>query len=715
MQTKRMAVIANRRSYAEELKENLLEYFGDLVEIRTYSTAEVASMEYLEEEVIGIVYPILQKIKPKVKDASVLVAFELMLTRTNMEKLEGLPKDTRALLVNIDHRSCLQTIANIYALGYRDIELIPYCGVEDYDPSIRVAITMDEEQLIPEGIEQVYNIGNREIDINSILDIADKLGIENELRFSKSFAAKKNTLFGSSSVEKILGENEELSDQIHALIQLMEQGIIITDNVGRVVLFNDKVQHLLRGRRQLAKGVPVVDVLTDISMEALEILKGGAPDVQKEFLISQGGQNLIVAINPIRPEAGLGGHVVTVRSFEEVEEYQHGMRTRLSRSSHVAKYSFLDIKGDSQLLAASIEAARRMAKTESSVLITGESGTGKEIFAQSIHNASPRRGYNFVAVNCAAIPENLLESEMFGYEEGSFTGAKRGGKIGYFELAHKGTIFLDEIGEMPLLLQAKLLRVIEERKIIKIGSQKVINVDVRIIAATNRDVYELVRQGKFREDLYYRLNVLPLSIPSLRERGSDVMLLAEHFMKMFRKNLVFTETARRRMESYRWSGNIRELRNVIEYLTNLDKMEIDEADLPPALRREGEAHAGRAAADGGAEHEAVGRAAKEGGTAASEDCGLILQLFLRESGKLEIYLFVLTALEEAAKEGVRMGRPGLAAAARDQGKLFTEAEIREALSRLSDCGFIRQGKGRGGSVITEKGRRLREEIKKTNW
>ena len=179
-----------------------------------------------------------------------------------------------------------------------------------------------------------------------------------------------------------------------------------------------------------------------------------------------------------------------------------------------------------------IEIAKRMAATDASVLITGESGTGKEVFAQSIHNSSGRKDYNFVAINCAAIPENLFESELFGYDEGAFSGAKKNGKAGYFELAHKGTLFLDEIGEMPLLLQGKLLRAIEERRIARVGSSKLIDVDVRIIAATNQDLEDLVLEKKFRSDLYFRLNVLPLIIPPLRDRKEDILEIMYYLRDM---------------------------------------------------------------------------------------------------------------------------------------------------------------------------------------
>lgn len=232
-----------------------------------------------------------------------------------------------------------------------------------------------------------------------------------------------------------------------------------------------------------------------------------------------------------------------------------------------------NIIGTSYVINKVKEEALMAAKTSSTVLITGESGTGKELFARAIHNHSNRSQNPFIAVNCAAIPDNLLESELFGYEEGAFTGAKKGGSLGKFELAHKGTIFLDEIGDMSLHLQAKLLRVLQEKEVDKLGSKKNISIDVRIIAATNKDLEKMVIKGTFREDLYYRLNVIPIALPSLRERKNDIHLLINYMIKEYANKLEksvtdIDEMTLDYMINYDWPGNIRELQNIIEYSVN---------------------------------------------------------------------------------------------------------------------------------------------------
>lgn len=233
-----------------------------------------------------------------------------------------------------------------------------------------------------------------------------------------------------------------------------------------------------------------------------------------------------------------------------------------------------------------IKLVNKVAGTDSTVLLTGESGTGKELIAKLIHNMSHRNNELMISVNCSAIPENLVESELFGYEEGAFTGAKKGGSMGKFELANNSTLFLDEIGEMPLSIQTKLLRALQERQIERIGGKKVIPVNVRVICATNKNLKEMVRNGTFRSDLFYRLNVIPINIPPLRERKEDIPFLINHFIsyynQKFKKNIKgLTDEAMQLMSAYNWPGNVRELKNVIEYLENVvDGEEINKSHLP---------------------------------------------------------------------------------------------------------------------------------------
>ena len=263
------------------------------------------------------------------------------------------------------------------------------------------------------------------------------------------------------------------------------------------------------------------------------------------------------------------------------------IRSKLHKKGLTAKYTFENIIGTDTSIVHAKHMAQKYSRVDSNIFILGETGTGKELFAQSIHNESERRNEPFVAINCAALAEDLLESELFGYEEGAFTGAVKGGKIGLFELAHNGTIFLDEIGDISLKMQSRLLRVIQEREIMRIGHGRVIPINIRIIAASNKNLRSLVADGQFREDLYYRLNILQLTIPPLRERKKDIISLCNYFIKMnepngISSNKMLTPAAQHRLIEYNWPGNIRELSNFCERLSVLldgDTIDTDIVDI----------------------------------------------------------------------------------------------------------------------------------------
>ena len=295
-----------------------------------------------------------------------------------------------------------------------------------------------------------------------------------------------------------------------------------------------------------------------------------------------GDRQFLMNCAPVEVEGQVTSCVITLQTIEKIMEEERAIRKRMHKQGFVAKYSFSDILHVEKTLDETIRNAEDFSAVESNILIRGETGTGKELFAQSIHNASQRKNRPFVAINCAALPDNILESELFGYVEGAFTGAAKGGKVGFFEIAHKGTLFLDEIGDISPKLQSRLLRVLQEREIIRLGSDTVIPIDVRIIAATNKDLYAEVQAGAFREDLYYRLDVLELKLPPVRQRKQDIPCLAEHFLNFEREKHAcvlkgFTKGATQLLTSYDWPGNVRELRNFCERISILCKREYAEA------------------------------------------------------------------------------------------------------------------------------------------
>ncbi|MDD4103267.1 MAG: sigma 54-interacting transcriptional regulator, partial [Kiritimatiellae bacterium] len=572
---KDIAIISIHKEHGEIIKKDLLNYFiDDNLEINIYTADEIKKLDILHEKCILVVnIDVFEKVKLITKEMSKVVINRLTVKKENLIKLYDIPKKSKVLIANINFRNCMEVISCLYSSGFKEYEYIPYYNtLEDYDHDIKYAITANEMNMVPTDIERVIDIGERVCSPSSIIEIANALNIKDFPQNEKTRIMLRN--IEDSSIETILGEKYDLKIQINVILELMRNGIIITDISGIIMSSNTKAKDILKKRTSVLESFNISNVIPELdNIKSMRFI-----NKKEEKIINIDGKNIIISYIPISNSNIVTGFVITLDDFAAIEDKQNDYRTKINFSKPRAIYNFDNIIGDSDIINKVKNTAKMMANSNSSVIIFGESGTGKEIFAQSIHNASPRKRNNFVAVNCAAIPENLLESEMFGYEEGAFTGAKKEGKVGLFELAHNGTLFLDEIAEMTLLMQTKLLRVIEEMQIIKIGSNKIITVDVRIIAATNKNLRKLVDEGKFREDLYYRLNVLPLTLPSLRERKEDIILLAEHFIQNLGKNIKLHPETKKLMKSYNWGGNIRELRNIVEYFASLDKTIIEKDD-----------------------------------------------------------------------------------------------------------------------------------------
>ena len=687
---KEVAVIAVEKSYADYIRKCLLEYMGNYIHVNTYSIYDIENKKSIHEKYIVIsAFTVFKKVQFKMRKDAVFQVARLALSKQNAEQLKAIPNNTKLLLVNIDYRRCMEVIAQIYEAGFKNLDLVPYSGdYKNLDKSIKIALTPDEVHLIPEGIDKIINIGQRVIDINSVIELSNKIGINEIITSEMIRKAKENILSTTTGLERLLGENESLVEQIKVLIEIMDEGIILTNIVGEIYLCNNNAKTMLKNKSEIIEGFLLSEILPEINID-FDLISGGD---SIENIIVFDGKSYIVSVSTILSDGNKRGNIIKLKNFDELEEKQHGIRARITGTKHEARYVFEDIKGNSDIIKEYIAIGKRMAKSDSSVLITGESGTGKEVFAQSIHNASKRRRFNFVAVNCSAIPENLLESEMFGYEEGAFTGAKKGGKIGFLELAHKGTIFLDEIGEMPFSLQSKLLRILEEKKVSRIGSLKLIDIDVRVISATNKEIKELIAENKFRKDLYYRLNVLPIEIPSLRERKEDIPLLIEHFKKEMDCNLKFSDKAMNYLYEYDWVGNIRELRNSIEYLESLGKEFIDIDDLPKYIfKDENKIDNFRIRLDGPILNNTT--------------------FLLREGRDISLFEGILRALKFFYDNNERCGRGKIQSKMTEYGYNYTESEIKNGLRKLNDIGYIKSKRGRGGSVITEYGEILLEEIK----
>ena len=384
------------------------------------------------------------------------------------------------------------------------------------------------------------------------------------------------------------------------ILESIEQGILICDEESRIEYFNESYGHFIGKELKDVKG----KLLTDIrpGATAPKVLETGKA-IQSVYRIED-GEDYFADIYPIQ-ENGITKGTVSVVTYldraqylkskiSELEQEEERLRARLNLTNGT-QYTFDDIVGTSAVIHTTIDLAQRIAAFDANVLLQGESGCGKELFAQAIHNASDRRSEPFVAINCAAITKTMLESELFGYEDGAFTGAKKGGKIGLLEAAEGGTIFLDEISEMDFDLQAKLLRVLQEKKMRRIGGINEIPVNVRVISACNIDLQQYIADKKFRSDLYYRIAVAPIIVPPLRERSEDIPALARQFLNAAeiqnKRKYRMSEVAKRLFMNYDWPGNIRELKNIIEYSAIMATSgEIDETCMPPGIRGSLEPH-----------------------------------------------------------------------------------------------------------------------------
>lgn len=401
------------------------------------------------------------------------------------------------------------------------------------------------------------------------LDIAAGLGIKGVLIESGKEAIRQAF---DEAIRTVLIARQERgkAEQFRIIIEYALEGIIAVDHEGLIKVFNRTARKIMNVGDKPVEGRHIDSVIPETRLD--EVLKKG----EKKLGVLQKMEDTTISTNlvPIKVNNQVTGAVATFQDVTKIQKLEEDIRKKLHHKGLFAKYHFTDIIGESKALREALETADKFSKVDSNILLIGETGTGKELMAQSIHNASNRSKGPFVAINCAALPPSLLESELFGYVEGAFTGAVRGGKQGLFELAHKGTIFLDEVADISLELQGRLLRVLQEKEIMRIGDNKVIPVDVRVVSATNKSLKSLVEEGKFRLDLLYRLDVLKISIPPLRDRREDIILLAEEFLKKYNKKLrknikSITLGAQHLLLQHKWPGNIRELRNVCERLSVL--------------------------------------------------------------------------------------------------------------------------------------------------
>ncbi|OQP05732.1 sigma-54-dependent Fis family transcriptional regulator [Geobacillus sp. 46C-IIa] len=479
-----------------------------------------------------------------------------------------------------------------------------YAYITDMNESAAELLEVDKDKVIGEHILAVLPssglprvLKTRQTEFHQEMELANGKKL---ITTRIPIIDESGKLFGALAVFKDITELVDLAEEItdlkevrmmlEAIIYSSEEAISVVDENGNGILINPAYTRLTGLTKEEVIGKPATADIAEGESMHMQVLKTRRPVRGARMKVGPKNRDVIVNVAPIIVDGVLKGSVGVIHDVSEIQR----LTAELNRARQIirtleAKYSFADIIGESEEMKVAIEQAKLAAKTPATILLRGESGTGKELFAHAIHNASDRKYNKFIRVNCAAIPETLLESELFGYEEGAFSGARRGGKRGLFEEANNGSIFLDEIGELSASTQAKLLRVLQEREIVRVGGTKPIPINVRVIAATNVNLEKAIADGTFREDLYYRLNRMPIYIPPLRARKEDIPALCRHLIQKLNQDYGrnvegVTNEAMARLFAYDWPGNVRELENVLGramIFMKFHEVMIDVAHLPP--------------------------------------------------------------------------------------------------------------------------------------
>ena len=665
----KIAVISAGKDVGLFYKKQLEYFFADAVELYTYSIEDGTAYSPKTEDIFLITTisfdshnEVLRYI-PKDKH---IVNGTITVRNSTIEKLKKLPSGTKALLVNSTKSMCEESIVLLHQKGINNISFSPYYpGCKEKYEDIPLAITPGEAHFAPAG-KEIIDIGNRVLDTNTILEIISFTDCEYLLKTDRLINYFDEISENNTGVESLISKMELATQQFNILLRLSSEGIILVDKKNNIIMCNQKANDFLEKGR--------IDILYKPASSAFQnnIFEQAAKDqiTKTVLLLSPSGIKLKLKVIPIVKHGIYLSGIGIINRANPEDEIMTSAVNKILKKGHIARYTFDSIITKSKNVIKIKEVAKKMAKSNSAVLITGESGTGKELFAHSIHNYSSRRDKPFVAINCAALADNLLESELFGYEEGAFTGAKKGGKTGLFEIANNGTLFLDEIEGMSKNLQFKLLRVIQEKEIIKVGGDEMIPIDVRIIAASNENLGELVENKVFRQDLYYRLNTLPITIPPLRERIDDLYLLIEDFKQEMDFNFIFTKASKHLIENYTWPGNIRELRNCIEYLGCLGETIIEPEMFP-------------------------------------QNMNSLNKNITKPSSYEEKNIFYETAsvIGELEKKGKSCGRKSISEELKNKNIYISEAKIRKILENMKNDGLISSGEGRTGSKLTSFGRK----------
>jgi transcriptional regulator with PAS, ATPase and Fis domain len=686
---KSIAVIALDPFAGKAYAQQVQSVFGDRAVVRNYSMMDgtAANMEPCDLYMGSTdAFDAMGNTNRYIPSDAQRMEIQVTYFKEAVRRLEEIPKGTKVIFVNITEVMAREAVTQLEQLGITHLKFILYAPGSKLTDMAEIAVTPDEERYVPSGIPTIINLGQRTCSADTMIEAAFRLGFDDLLEEASFKQYQESVCTNTYYFDQMFNRSRRLESQFDILMEVLDQGVIAVNEHGEIYAINKNAADITRVPENLSLTNMGEGVFPYIPFrKCLEEKKETNPQV-----VRVAGNLVSLYVRPVlRRDVCIGAFAI-LQKFNEMERRQNELRGQLMKKGqgHRAKYCFDDVIGESDLILKTKFILNKMACTESPVLLIGETGTGKELFAHSVHNASKRRDQPFVAINCAAMPENLLESELFGYEEGAFTGAKKGGRPGLFEFAHQGTLFLDEVEGMSPALQVKLLRVLQEREIMRVGGNQIIHVDVRIVAATNEELEQKVAEGTFRQDLYYRLNALPVLIPPLRKRAEDVFLILDSFRKELGGKFRLSDDIKELFRQYQWPGNIRELRNVVDYLCFTGHTVITIADLPPVF------HIGKY------REEAKGVKDAELKLYAADQPP---QYQNTSHMPTEQERVILEILYNAERTGQSIGRDKILLEAQKRKVKLTQPQVRKILGRLEENGYVIVTRGRGGSSITKKG------------
>ncbi len=564
---KRIVLVFNRRvssTLFNNLSRDLKLVFQDDIEVSKIDLQALKEDEIIDADAILLMrHSAVEILKNYVRDPQKLIIVTRTITEEMIFRIYDIPKGSRVLVVNDMPETTADTIVMLHRLGINHLDLIPYePGLTDLS-EINAVITPGEAQRVPEGLSNIVDIGDRRLDIMTMLDVMTVLNLGTDRHKQALIRYSDTTLEMHTGIKDRYKDSYILNEVMKQILDLQSTGLLVTDAEYQINYYNVEMERIIR--KSMKSNSSMTNYFSPKILSAIM-----SSSFNDDLLVIEGKQ-FVVTKTILSAMDKTSGYFFSFEAAAQIRKSSSNLSHKLKNQGLTARYTFNDIIYRNPDMEHLVSLAKKAAPSDYTILITGETGTGKEMFAQAIHNASNRKNGPFVAVNCAALPESLLESELFGYEEGAFTGAKRGGKIGLFEQADGGTIFLDEIGDMSYSLQSRLLRVLQEHQVVRVGGNSVINIDVRVLTATNANLKQMIQDRQFREDLFFRLNVFPLQLIPLRKRSEDILPMFCTFAGVHPDSV--SDRIRSKLLTHNWPGNIRELRNAAEYYLLMGTLE----------------------------------------------------------------------------------------------------------------------------------------------